>query len=61
MKVTADASGCGTAQQGVNTSDGERERDAVMVGVRRGGEWEEKEEDGVKKKKEWLAAEMPQQ
>lgn len=36
------------------------ERDAVMVGVRRGREWEEKEEDGVKKKKEWLAAEMPQ-
>lgn len=35
------------------------ERDVVMVVVRRGRGWEEKGEDGVKKK-EWLAAETPQ-
>lgn len=63
VKVTADVSGCGTAQRGVNTSDGER--DALVVVVRRGGGSRSgsgrrrMEEDGVKKKKEWLAAEMP--
>lgn len=36
------------------------ERDSVMMVVRRGREWAEKEEDGEKKKKEWLAAETPQ-
>lgn len=47
VKVTADASGCGTAQRGVNTSDGER--DALVAVVRRGGrewEWEWEEENG---------------
>lgn len=58
VKVTADASGCGTAQQGVNTSDGERR--AGGGGEEGGGSGSGRrrmEEDGVKKKKEWLAAE----
>lgn len=42
MKAGIDASGSGTAQQGVNTSDGE---------TWWWGEWEEKEEDGVKEKR----------
>lgn len=43
MKAGMDANGCGAAQQGVNTSDGE-----TWCG---GGEWEEREEDGVKEKR----------
>lgn len=54
VKVMVDASGCGAAQQGVNTSDGERRCGGG------GGGGGAKKEDGVKKKKEWLAAETPQ-
>lgn len=49
VKVTTDASGCGTAQQGVNTSDGERHGDGGSEegeGVGEGRGWCE-EEKGV--------------